>query len=85
MFFMNEATFRASLFGSAVTLLHFNKTVILVRKKDNHMIRLLWLIAYSQKTNSRGTTIKAQKWTERPITLIILLGPNKRSTLPNAY
>lgn len=33
MSFMNEADFRPSLFGSAVTLLHFNKTVILVRKK----------------------------------------------------
>lgn len=49
MSFMNEADFRASLFGSAVTLLHFNKTVIRVRKKDNHIIKLLWLITYSQK------------------------------------
>lgn len=80
MSFMNEADFRASLSGSAVTLLHFNRTVILVRNIDNHIIKLLWLITYSQKTNSRGTTIRAQKWTER---LIILI--NKRSTLPNTY
>lgn len=78
MSFMNEADFRASLFGSAVTLLHFNKTVILVRKKDKRVI------TYSQKTNSRGTTIRAQKWTERQIILIILMELNKRSTLANA-
>lgn len=44
MSFMNEANFRASLFGSAVPLLHFNKTVILVRKIDNHIIKLGRLI-----------------------------------------